>query len=203
MEGNIDRKLHTLTNLSNGFTAFLYDCDGTLADNMGAHKETYVSVAAAKGVTIDGSIIDELAGWPVSEVIGEINKRYGSNFDPAEFSALKYELFYNDHIDKTLPVSHVVDHLKAHVGRVRIAVVSGSRRPAVERTLRVLGIFDLVEVLVCAGETAKGKPFADPFLKAAELLGVTPAECLVFEDGAAGTAAADAAGMKWVRVDQL
>ena len=89
-----------------------------------------------------------------------------------------------------------MDHLKAHAGRVRIAVVSGSRRPTVERTLQVLGILDLVEVLVCAGETQKGKPFADPFLRAGELLGVAPADCLVFEDGVAGTMAAEAAGMK-------
>lgn len=202
-ENRIDRKLDALTNLSKGYKAFLYDCDGTLADNMGAHKETYVQVAAAQGVKIDPAIIDELAGWPVVEVIAEINKRYDTTFDPVEFTARKYELFYANYIDKTLPVQHVVDHLIAHAGQVRIGVVSGSRRQTVEKTLQVLGIFDLVEVLVCAGETEKGKPFADPFLRAAELLGVAPADCLVFEDGTAGTMAAEAAGMKWVRVDQL
>jgi len=202
-EDLIDRKLNMLTDLSEGFNAFLYDCDGTLADNMGAHRDTYVQVAADKGVEIDGAIIDELAGWPVVEVIGEINKRYNVNFDPVEFSAKKYELFYTDHIGKTLPVQHVVDHLKAHAGKVRIAVVSGSGREAVNKTLQVLGIRELVEVMVCAGETTKAKPFPDPFLRAAELLGVAPSDCLVFEDGNAGVIAAEAAGMKSVRVDQL
>jgi HAD superfamily hydrolase (TIGR01509 family) len=73
----------------------------------------------------------------------------------------------------------------------------------VEKTLQVLGIDNLVEVLVCAGETQNGKPFPDPFLKAAGLLNVDPANCLVFEDGEAGTIAAEAAGMKWIRIDQL
>jgi HAD superfamily hydrolase (TIGR01509 family) len=203
MTNLIDQKLEALTNMSNGFNAFLYDCDGTLADNMEAHRQTYVQVAAEQGVELDTAIIDELAGWPIGEVVTEINKRYNAHFDPVEFSAKKYELFYTNYIDQTLPVQHVVDHLKAHAGKVRIAVVSGSTRDAVKKTLNVIGILDLVEVMVCAGETERAKPFPDPFLRAAELLGVSPEDCLVFEDGGAGTTAAEAAGMKWVRVDQL
>jgi len=200
---NISTKLEKLTNLSAGFSAFLYDCDGTLADNMGAHKETYIKVAAGKGLTIDGAIIDELAGWPVLKVVEEINHRYKAGFNPQEFKDQKYQLFLDQYIDRTVPVQHVVDHLRAHAGKVKIGVVSGSSREAVARTLRVLGIDQLVEVMVCAGETPQGKPYADPFLKAAGLLGVAPADCLVFEDGEAGTMAAEAAGMKWVRIDKL
>lgn len=196
-------KLEKLNRLSINFKAYLYDCDGTLADNMGAHKETYIKVAADKGVVIDGDIIDELAGWPILNVIEEINKRYRTNFDPQEFKELKYKLFLDKYIDDTLPVEFVVDHLKAHAKTVRIGVVSGSSRKAVERTLQVLRIDHLIEVIVCAGETLRGKPYPDPFLKAAELLGVPPKDCLVLEDGAAGVTAAEAAGMKWVRVDQL
>jgi len=200
---NISTKLDTLTRLSRGFKAFLYDCDGTLADNMGAHKQTYIQVAASKGLVIEGDIIDELAGWPVLKVIEEINKRYRASLDPVEFKAQKYKLFLDEYIDQTLPVAHVVDHLKAHAGKVRIAVVSGSGREAVTRTLQVLGIDHLVEVMVCAGETLHGKPYPDPFLEAAKQLSIPLADCLVFEDGEAGVMAAEAAGMKWVRIDKL
>lgn len=199
----INIKLEKLTDLSQGYKAYLYDCDGTLADNMGAHKETYIRVAADKGHKIEGDIIDELAGWPVIKVIEEINKRYNTSFDPQEFVDLKYKLFLDQYIKNTLPIVHVVEHLKNHAQKVRIGVVSGSKRAAVEKTLKVLGIYDLVEVMVCAGETEHGKPYPDPFVKAAELLQVDPTSCLVFEDGEAGTVAAEAAGMKWVRVDKL
>ena len=199
----INIKLKKLTALSQGYKAYLYDCDGTLADNMGAHKETYIQIAADKGHKIEGDIIDELAGWPVIKVIEEINKRYNTSFDPQEFVDLKYKLFLDHYIENTLPIVHVVEHLKNHAQKVRIGVVSGSKRQAVEKTLKVLGIYNLVEAMVCAEETEYGKPYPDPFLKAAELLQVYPADCLVFEDGEAGTVAAEAAGMKWVRVDKL
>jgi HAD superfamily hydrolase (TIGR01509 family) len=196
-------KLNRLTQLSKGYKAFLYDCDGTLADNMAAHKETYLKVALSKGHVIDGAIIDELAGWPVIDVIKEMNVRFGTDFDAAEFKDLKYQLFLNEYVALTRPIEFVAEHLKAHVGKVKIAVVSGSGRQAVEKTLQVLGIIDLVEVLVCAGETEKGKPHPDPFLAAAYKLNISPKDCLVFEDGAAGAEAADRAGMQCVRIDKL
>lgn len=198
------QKYDALVKISqDNFKAFLYDCDGTLADNMGAHTETYIRVAAEKGVTIDGAIIDEFAGLPIINVVEQINHRYQTTFDPQEFKEQKYKIFLDEYIEKTQPIDYVVNHLKNHAGQVRIAVVSGSSRIAVEKTLQILGIDHLVKVLVCAGETPHGKPYPDPFLKAAELLGVAPEHCLVFEDGNAGVQAAEAAGMRWVRIDKL
>ncbi|GAB3817725.1 HAD family hydrolase [Pontibacter rugosus] len=196
--------LQQLMALSSGpYKAFLYDCDGTLADNMQAHKDTYVKVAASKGITIDPAIVDEFAGLPIPKVVEEINKRYHSDFCPIEFVALKSALFYEEFIEQTKPVQFVVDHLVSHVGSIKIGVVSGGSRKMIQRTLEVLEIDALVEVLVCAEDTDKGKPYPDPFLLAAEKLGVAPEDCLVFEDGTPGVKAAEAAGMKWIRIDEI
>jgi HAD superfamily hydrolase (TIGR01509 family) len=204
MEAATLSKYRKLLKRSTGhYKAFLYDCDGTLADNMKAHALTYIQVAADKGVTITGEIIDEFAGLPVPSVVIEINKRYGSNFDPEEFAELRQQLYHDEYISRITPVEYVVEHLKASAGKVRIAVVSGGSREAIEKTLNILGIAHLVETLVCAGETPHGKPFPDPFLAAAEKLGVEPKDCLVFEDGNPGVQSAIAAGMDWIRIDML
>lgn len=197
------QKQEALTKLTEGYTAFLYDCDGTLADNMQAHKDSYVKVAALRGLTMDPAIIDEFAGLPTVLVVDEINKRYGTDFVPIEFATEKSRLFIEEYIEHTKPIDFVVNHLKEHAGKVRIGVVSGGSRRTVQKTLTVLGILDLVEILVCAGETEHGKPYPDPFLKAAADLGVTPEQCIVFEDGDAGVQSAIAAGMKWVRIDKV
>jgi HAD superfamily hydrolase (TIGR01509 family) len=201
MEESDFSRLSKLT--AGDYEAFLYDCDGTLADNMPLHAMSYVEVARQYNVTMDPAIIHELAGWPISNVVEELNVRYQSAMDPEEFRIRKAQVFAERYIDQATPIDYVVEHLKAHAGKVRIGVVSGGDRAGVERTLELIGVSEFVEVLICAGETPKGKPFADPFLRAAELLGVNPAKCLVFEDGLSGTQAAEAAGMHWVRIDQF
>jgi HAD superfamily hydrolase (TIGR01509 family) len=197
-------KFERLLELTQGdYQAFLYDCDGTLADNMPDHAKSYVEAAKERDVIFDPEIIMELAGWPIANVVEEINSRYNANLVPTEFRTRKGEIFQERYLENIKPIDYVVDHLKASSGNVRIAVVSGGDRPDVQRTLEILGIDHLVEVLICAGDTDLGKPHPDPFLEAAELLGVDPARCLVFEDGVPGVKAAEAAGMHWVRVDKL
>lgn len=204
MAGTDKERFDKLMALTEGkYDAFLYDCDGTLADSMPGHARSYVEVAASGGVQMDANLVYELAGWPVVRVVEEINKRYNAHLDPAKFAEEKEDVFFDRYIDQVAPIHFVVDHLKVQAGKAKIAVVSGSVRRSVEKTLQVLGIAQLPEVLVCAGETPRGKPFPDPFLAAAEKLGVQPERCLVLEDAQAGVEAAIAAGMKWVRIDQL
>jgi HAD superfamily hydrolase (TIGR01509 family) len=202
MKGSELRKLEKLTQLSAGYKAFLYDCDGTLADNMLAHKLAYREAAAVYGVDLDVALIDETAGWPTVLVAAEISKRYNVSL-PNTFAAEKSAIFMAKYIEQTKPITFVLEHLKKHTSQVRIGVVSGGSRNTVTKTLSVIGVIHLVEVLVCAGETPNGKPYPDPFLQAARNLGVPPSACLVFEDGTAGVQAAEAAGMKWVRVDKI
>jgi len=201
MEQSNFEKLSSLT--QGDYQAFLYDCDGTLTDNMPMHTKSYVEVAAEQGVVFDPGIIDELAGWPILQVVEEINRRYQSSLVPEDFKARKAEIYNARYLDHIQPIDYVVAHLRANAGRVRIGVVSGGDKVTISRTLEILGLSDLVEVLVCSGDTERGKPYPDPFLKAAELLGVAPAQCLVFEDGVPGVEAAKAAGMHWIRIDQF
>ncbi|HET7896141.1 MAG TPA: HAD-IA family hydrolase [Flavisolibacter sp.] len=199
-----NEKLEKLFQLSHGdYKAFLYDCDGTLADNMHSHKAAFVKAALFYNIDFDEAIIDELAGWPTILIAKEISRRYGVEFDPVEFAKRKSSVFIEEFIHETKPVSFVVDHLIQSHGKVKIGVVSGGSRSTVSKTLKTIGVDAYLDVLVCAGETERGKPYPDPFLEAAKLLGVKPEECLVFEDGDPGVQAATEAGMKWIRIDKI
>ena len=183
------------------FDAYLYDCDGTLADTMGPHIEAWVEECQSRGVNLDGNLIHELAGMPAVPTVEEINRRYGSKLDPHEIAQAKENRFFEQHLNRVKPIVTMVNHLKiaAKAGK-RIAVVSGGRRRIVKETLKILGIEDLVEVVICAEDVKKGKPDPEPFLLAADLLGVKPSQCLVFEDADLGIESAERAGMRWVRV---
>jgi len=202
MENHLE-KLEFLTKRTAGeYQAFLYDCDGTLADNMLAHKLAYEEVAAKYGVALDHAMVDEFAGVPTVLFAQEITKRYGVAL-PDTFASEKSQIFIDKYIEQTKPISYVAEHLKNHVGKVKIAVVSGGSRKTVTKTLTVLGLIDLIDVMVCAGETPKGKPAPDPFLAAAEALNIEPSKCIVFEDAELGVQGAIVAGMDWVRIDKL
>jgi sugar-phosphatase len=75
----------------------------------------------------------------------------------------------------------------------RWAIVTSAPRLLAERRLGAAGL-PLPAIMVTAEDVDRGKPAPDCFLLAAERLGYPARECLVFEDAAAGIAAAEAAG---------
>jgi HAD superfamily hydrolase (TIGR01509 family) len=72
----------------------------------------------------------------------------------------------------------------------------------VTASLEALGLLNKFETLVCAGDYGRSKPDPEPFLIAANRLGVSPEDCLVFEDTEMGIQAATAAGMASVKILQ-
>ena len=83
---------------------------------------------------------------------------------------------------------------------IRLAVASSTNTKTTKEHLAINGIADWFEVIVGGDMIEKGKPNPDIFLKAAELLGEAPEECVVVEDSPAGIRAGAAAGMKTVLV---
>lgn len=196
-------KYNSLKQIAAPFNTLLFDVDGTLANNIWAHKAAYVEAARAYGIDLDDALIDETAGWPTVAVAAEISRRYHITLDAAKFAQEKSAIFIDKFIHDTLPVHFVRQVLLDSVGSKRIGIVSGGSRSTLSITLEVIGVSGMYEAMVCAGETERGKPFPDPFLRCAELLNVLPNDCLVFEDGEPGVQAATAAGMSWVRIDQI
>ena len=100
-------------------------------------------------------------------------------------------------------MADVVDFARAMRGKARLSVASGGHRELVVATLQAMQILEWFDAVVCAEDYERGKPHPDPFLLAAKLIGVPPAECVVFEDSPTGIEAAKAAGMDWVLVPSV
>ena len=181
------------------FRAFLFDCDGTIADSMPLHYVAWKRALAKHSVPFSEELFYEWGGRPVAEIIRTLNEQHGASMPVEELDREK-EALYVELIPQLQAVPEVLEHVHAYHGKIPFAVVSGSPRDSVVRTLEQLGILHLFDTLVCAGEYTKGKPDPEPFLKAARELGVAPADCLVFEDADLGIQAAAAAGMQWVKV---
>lgn len=200
---HLEEKINKLQSIAEPYEALLFDVDGTLADNIHAHKAAYVAVSKEYGVDLDPELIDETAGWPTVAVAREICKRYKVEFDVEVFSKRKSQIFIEEFIQQTQPIEYVRQILFQNVGKKKIGIVSGGSRSTLNITLEVIDVNGKYQAMVCAGDTINGKPSPEPFLLCAEQLEVDPHRCLVFEDGDPGVQGAIAAGMGWVRIDQL
>jgi beta-phosphoglucomutase-like phosphatase (HAD superfamily) len=181
------------------FEAYLFDCDGTIADSMPLHFLAWSQALGEWNCTFSEERFYAWGGLPTHEIIERLSREQALDLPIPDVAARKEALYY-EHLPRLTVVAEVLEHLDAGRGRVRFAVVSGSARESVEATLRALGLLDRFETLVCSGDYVRSKPHPEPFLVASERLQVPPHSCLVFEDTQFGIDAAVAAGMAWVRV---
>jgi HAD superfamily hydrolase (TIGR01509 family) len=181
------------------FGAYLFDCDGTIADSMPLHYMAWKKALAEWNCTFEERLFYAWGGTPVAEIIALLNERQGLSM-PVEAVSSRKENLYLELLPQLKAVAEVVEHIDAQHGRIPFAVVSGSTRESVTASLVSLKLLDKFDTLVCAGEYKNSKPDPEAFLLAAAKLGVAPEACLVFEDTDLGIQAAEAAGMASVKI---
>jgi len=181
------------------FRAYLFDCDGTIADSMPLHFMAWKKVLGEWNCEFDEERFYAWGGKPTEEIVSTLNETQGLKMPVKHVSSGK-ERLYLELLPQLKAVPDVVEHIEAEHGRIPFAVVSGGTRESVIASLAALGLLDRFDTLVCAGDHKRGKPDPEAFLLAAARLGVPPAACLVFEDTDMGIQAARAAGMASVRI---
>ena len=181
------------------FRAYLFDCDGTIADSMPLHYNAWKAVLADWNCDYPEEVFYSWGGKPVRKIIADLNMMNGLKM-PVEDVAMRKESLYLAQLPQLKAIPEVLECIEAEHGRIPFAVVSGSTRDSVVGSLSVLGLLDKFDIIVSADDYKHGKPAPDGYLLAAARLGVAPADCLVFEDTEMGVEAATAAGMASVKV---
>ena len=131
------------------FRAYLFDCDGTIADSMPLHYKAWKKALAEYGCNYDEDLFYAWGGKPVRKIIADLNEMHGVNM-PVDTLA--------EHKEKLLsrPVAGVARDSRgdrAHRGAARADSVCGCfGEPAqsVIGSLTALGLLDKFDVLVCA-----------------------------------------------------
>jgi HAD superfamily hydrolase (TIGR01509 family) len=181
------------------FRAYLFDCDGTIADSMPLHYIAWKQSLAEWGCTFDEDVFYAWGGKPATKIIADLNQMQSLQM-PVEALAEHKENLYFSLLPQLKPIPEVLEIIKAEHGKIPFAVVSGGRRNSVTSSLTTLGLMDRFETIVGAEDYEHGKPAPDAYLIAAARLGIEPKDCLVFEDTDMGIEAATAAGMASVKV---
>jgi HAD superfamily hydrolase (TIGR01509 family) len=181
------------------FNAYLFDCDGTIADSMPLHYLSWKKALDEWSCEFAEDLFYQWGGMPIAEIISALNEKHGLSM-PVEAVCRRKESLFLELSPQLKPVPEVLEHIEAAHGRIPFAVVSGSTRESVTASLASLNLLDRFDTLVCAGDYKNSKPDPEGFLLAAARLGVAPETCVVFEDTEMGIQAARAAGMASVRV---
>ncbi|MCX6694779.1 MAG: HAD-IA family hydrolase [Candidatus Altiarchaeota archaeon] len=125
----------------------------------------------------------------------------GLKLDAGALVERKNRLFAELIMGRLAPMPGVLRLLgELRCGGVKVAVVSSSPLERVNVSLEEIGLLMEFDVIISGDCCRLGKPNPEPFLIAAERVGVAPSECVVVEDAEAGVKAGKAAGMKVVAV---
>ena len=184
--------------------AIVFDMDGTLHDTEAVYVDAMRHAVEAVGFSMSDAFAHSLIGIPGLESNAIIREHLGAAF-PFENYNRRYEQRVRLVLEEAVPVKAGAAALLAALTErgLKLAVATSARREPAERNLRRSALLDHVPVLVTRDDVARGKPYPDVFLRAAELLGVAPASCLAVEDLFNGVRAAHAAGMMTVMVPDL
>jgi HAD superfamily hydrolase (TIGR01509 family) len=180
----------------------IFDCDGTLADSMPLHWESWHDEFFAHGLTCPQEFLDAHKGAYVAEIVREYNRVFDASLDPEQFAANK-ERRSLEKLRTVKPIQPVVDVVRKYKDKLPMAVVSGGNRTNVVLTIEVIGLKDAFQTVITSDDRFDSKPAPDMFLEAARRLGVPPEFCMVYEDGDLGLEAARNAGMAAVDVRPL
>jgi beta-phosphoglucomutase-like phosphatase (HAD superfamily) len=188
------------------YDGYIFDCDGTLADTMPLHYQAWSETLAAKlGRQSDftEAMFYRFGGMPAREIVQRLNLDYGYGLDADTFAHEK-EMRFVELLPGIGPVPEVIEVLDQLGPDAKVAVASGGLTDIVRDTLLFLelpvGPKEKIKFLIGADQVRKGKPDPELFLRAAQMLGVDPKRCLVFEDAEPGFVAAKAAGMDYIDV---
>ena len=178
--------------------AVFWDMDGTLVDSEPLHEAALAAALRSVGIAPPLDLHERVLGvaaWPVYEMLRD---EFGLSLPFDDWIVRKYDHYMpmTETLKPRPGAIEVFNELRA-LG-VEQAVVSNSDRLIVDANLSAVGLIYPGMRTVSRNDVIEGKPFPEPFLRAAYLAGVDPSQAVAVDDSATGATAGLAAGMKTI-----
>jgi len=175
--------------------ALLFDMDGTLVDSHEVVEAAWRDISERLGLDFD-AMLKVIHGVRAEDTLRQWAPP-GTDLEAIAAELAEYEI---REARRTRALPGAVDFLDA-VPLSAHALVTSATLPLAVARMKGAGI-RLPQLVVTAEDARQGKPAPDVYLLAAELLGVEPADAVVFEDAEAGIQAGLAAGMRVIVVGE-
>ena len=184
--------------------AVVFDMDGLLVDTEILYCEALTAQAAAMGHDLTMDVVKQMIGHSWAGSTQVLKAHFGDAFDTDGLRDGSITRFYElaeGGIALKAGVREVLEVLETR--SLPRAIATSSRRSEVEHHIGHHGLLDSFHAIVASGDYVRPKPNPDPYLLAAERLGVDPVDCLALEDSHNGVRAAAAAGMMTIMVPDM
>jgi HAD superfamily hydrolase (TIGR01509 family) len=182
----------------------VFDMDGLLVDTEVVYRDAMMAEAAAIGRELPLEVFLRMVGLPGPASDAVAQAYFGVDFDLTTYNEgvmRRVDAALDVGVELKAGVLDILDLLdRRHLPR---AIATSSSHRAVLRHIGPSGIIGRFGAVIARGDYARGKPYPDPYLKAAEAIRLDPADCLALEDSHNGVRAAHAAGMMTVMVPDL
>jgi HAD superfamily hydrolase (TIGR01509 family) len=184
--------------------AVVFDMDGLIFNTEVLYRDAVIAAATDGGHDIPLAFYLSTIGMSWEATRAAFNERCGKDFDFDLFWATASSQFHELAKLQLCMKAGVIELLDV-LDRARLprAIATSSRHQDVQRNLGSHALTERFPTIVADGDYARGKPHPEPFLKAAERLGVEPESCVALEDSYHGVRAASGAGMMTIMVPDL
>ncbi|MEG1640100.1 MAG: HAD family phosphatase [Ruthenibacterium sp.] len=184
--------------------AVLFDMDGLMFDTERLCENEWIDFGKRSGFPITSADVALLRGKNHAAGKKAFEERFGSDIPYEEWSAemmrgLRRQLAL--HVPLRPYLMELLAFLQAQ--NIKMAVASSTESALVEQNLCKAGVRDYFSAVLGGDKVQHSKPAPEIFVKAAEALGVNPADCMVLEDSYNGVRAGAAAGCFTVMVPDL
>ena len=189
--------------------AVVFDMDGVVIDSEPNHYRAICEAIGEKMTLSYDDFLSRFAGRDERYAMGEMAKELGIPYDEELFrewsrrKALAYAQFVSEHAE---PMPGALDFVVLARRAFPLGLATGSRRSDVESALRVLGggrLEGVFQTIVTSDDVAEPKPHPATYARAVENLGLSPGQCLAFEDSPNGILSAKGAGLRVVGVSAM
>ncbi|MDP2069420.1 MAG: beta-phosphoglucomutase family hydrolase [Lutibacter sp.] len=180
--------------------ALIFDLDGTIANTMPNHFISWRKAVSPYGIDFNATLFMELTGMPRTATIEKLNEMFGTKMNPEIVGKVKEDHF-KTLVNLTVEIEMVTDVIRKYHSVLPMSIGTGSTKIGAKKTLEVIGFENYFDIVITADDIINHKPHPETFLKCAELMGIKPQDCVVFEDGILGINAAQEAGMMVIDVN--